>query len=283
VSIVTMRELLESGVHYGHHTSRWNPKMARYIYKQRHSIHIIDLRETARGLVRAYRFLSVLSEQGGDVVLVGTKKQAEDPVSEQAGRANVHYVSERWLGGTLTNFDVVMGRVKRLEELEAMNESGEIETKGKKYASVLRREMSKLQKNLGGIRTMTRVPDAMIVIDPRREQSAMREAKLLGLPVITFQDTDSDPDESDIVIPGNDDAMRSIQLVCSKMMDAILEGRSRSPMSADQAAKVTPKPAKPVAPARPSTPAPAPAAPEPAAAAPAPEAAPAPQAPATEA
>jgi small subunit ribosomal protein S2 len=247
VAVVTMRELLEAGVHYGHHTSRWNPKMKPYIYKRRHSIHIIDLRETVRGLVRAYRLLSALSEQGGEVVVVGTKKSAEDAVAEQAGRANVHYVSERWLGGTLTNFDVVMGRVKRLDELEAMNESGEIEAKGKKYASVLRREMAKLQKNLGGIRYMTRLPDAMVVIDPRREKSAMREAMQIQIPIITFQDTDSDPDDGDIVIPGNDDAMRSVRLICSKLMDAILEGRSRAPMTDEEAQSVTPKQAKPVA------------------------------------
>ena len=233
--VVTMRELLEAGVHYGHHTSRWNPKMERYIYKKRHSIHVIDLRETVRGLVRAARFLSSIGEQGGQVILVGTKKQARTVVAEQAIRGGMHYVCERWLGGTLTNFNVVMSRVKRLKELEEMAETGEIAARGKKYASVLRRETAKLRKNLQGIREMNRVPDAMIIIDPRREKNALREARCLNIPTICFQDTDSDPDDSDIVIPGNDDAMRSIQLICSKLVDALLQGRARRPVAPEEA------------------------------------------------
>ncbi len=230
-----MRELLEAGVHYGHHTSRWNPKMAPYIYKRRHNIHVIDLRQTVRGLVRAHRFLSAIGEQGGEVILVGTKRQARNAVEEQARRAGAHWVSERWLGGMLTNFSVVMGRVRRLDELERIAESGEIESRGKKYASVLRRELGKLRKNLGGVRNMRRLPDAVIIIDPRREKSALREANSVGIPVIAFMDTDSDPDMVDIVIPGNDDAMRSVQLICSKLMDALIEGRSRATTSADGA------------------------------------------------
>jgi small subunit ribosomal protein S2 len=229
VAIVTMRELLEAGVHYGHHTSRWNPKMEPYIYKRRHSIHIVDLRETVRGIVRAYRFVSSVLEQGGEIILVGTKKQAKGPVEQNGIRGNVHYVNERWLGGTLTNFNQVVGRVKRLEELEKMEETGEIEAKGKKYAAVLRRERAKLRKNLQGIRNLKRTPDAMVVIDPRRERSAVHEATLLNIPIIGFQDTDTDPDQIDIVIPGNDDAMRSINLICSKLVDAVLEGKSRAP------------------------------------------------------
>lgn len=233
--VATMRELLEAGVHYGHHTSRWNPKMERYIYKKRHSIHVVDLRETVRGLVRAARFLSSVGEQGGQVILVGTKKQARTAVAEQAIRGGVHYVCERWLGGTLTNFNVVMSRVKRLIELEEMAETGEIEARGKKYASVLRRETAKLTKNLQGIREMKRVPDAMIIIDPRREKNALCEARCLNIPTICFQDTDSDPDGIDIVIPGNDDAMRSIQLVCSTLVDAVLQGQAKRPVTPEEA------------------------------------------------
>jgi small subunit ribosomal protein S2 len=239
-----MRELLEAGVHYGHHTSRWNPKMEPYIYKRRHSIHIIDLRETVRGIVRAYRFISSIFEQGGEMILVGTKKQAEEPISEHGRRGNVHYVNERWLGGTLTNFNQVVGRVKRLEELERLEETGEIEAKGKKYAAVLRRERAKLTKNLQGIRNLKRIPDAMFVIDPRRERSAVREARLVNIPIVAFQDTDTDPDEIDIVIPGNDDAVRSINLICSKLVDAVLEGKSRAPFLTEGGG---PAPAEPVA------------------------------------
>ena len=229
--IVKMRELLEAGVHYGHHTSRWDPKMVRYIYKKRHSIHVIDLRETVRGLVRAARFLSSIAEQGGHVILVGTKKQARSTILEQAQRAGIHYVCERWLGGTLTNFSVVMSRLKRLDELEDMAATGEIEARGKKYASVLRRDLAKLQRNLQGVREMKRVPDAMIIIDPRREKNALREACALDIPTVCLVDTDSNPDDVDIVISGNDDAMRSIQLICSKLMDAILEGQAKMPVS----------------------------------------------------
>ena len=241
--IVKMRELLESGVHYGHHTSRWNPKMKRYIYKDRHSIHVVDLRETVRGLVRATRFLASMAEQGAQFILVGTKKQARQTVVDEASRGELHYVSERWLGGMLTNFRVVMSRVKRLHELEDMDASGEIEVKGKKYASVLRREMAKLQKNLNGVREMKRTPDVMIIIDPRRERNALREAINLDIPTICFLDTDSDPDGIDIVIPGNDDAMRSVQLICSKLIDAIIEGRARMPVAPEVEAEPAPAPA----------------------------------------
>jgi len=234
VPVVTMRELLEAGVHYGHHTSRWNPKMKPYIYEARHSIHVIDLRETVRGLVRARRFLQSVVEQGGEAILIGTKKQARDTVRQQAERAGIPYVAERWLGGTLTNFGVVMGRIKRLQELEQMQETGEIENRGKKYASVLRREMSKLQRNLGGIRMMKRPPDTLIIVDPRRERNALREAATLNLPTICILDTDSDPEGIDIVIPANDDAMGSIQLICSKLMDAILEGKANRPQPEEE-------------------------------------------------
>ncbi len=246
--IVTMRELLEAGVHYGHHASRWNPKMGPYIYKKRQSIHVVDLRQTVRGLVRGRRFLSVVAERGGEILLVVTKSQAKATVQEQGRRAGIHYVSERWLGGTLTNFEVVMGRMKRLEQLEEMEQTGEIENKGKKFAAVLRREMAKLQTNLGGVREMKRSPDAMIIVDPRREKNALREAWALDIPTVCLQDTDSDPERVDIVIPGNDDAMRSIQLICSKLMDAVLEGRAKRPVPPEAqeqvgAPQATPSPA----------------------------------------
>ena len=263
--ITTMRELLEGGVHYGHHTSRWNPQMAPYIFQKRHSIHIVDLRETVRGLVRACRFLSTICEQGAEVILVGTKKQARATVHEQATRGGIHYVAERWLGGMLTNFRVVTGRLNRLKELEELEATGEIESRGKKLASVLRRQLTKLRKNLGGVRDMTRLPDAMIVIDPRREKNALREANALDIPTIVFLDTDASPDMADIVIPGNDDAMRSIQLICTKLMDAVLEGRAKAPLTAEameQAAAPPPAPAPAPAPA--TTPAEPVAAPEPA-------------------
>ncbi len=240
--IITMRELLEAGVHYGHHTSRWNPKMEPYIYKRRHSIHIIDLRETVRGLVRAHRYLKTVAAEGAEVLLVGTKRQAEDTVAEQGERAGIHHVPERWLGGTLTNFKVIMGRMKRLDELEELDKTGEIEAKGKKYASVLRRELAKLRKNLGGIRHMRQPPDVMIVIDPRHERNAVREANALDIPVIALLDTDSDPDRIDIPIPGNDDAMRTIQLIVSKLIDAIIEGQSLMPEVPDEAAAAPPPP-----------------------------------------
>lgn len=235
--LVTMRELLEAGVHYGHHTSRWNPKMKPYIYKARHSIHVVDLRQTVRGLVRARRFLTSIAEQGGEVILVGTKKQARSTIEDQAKHGGCHYVSERWLGGTLTNFNIILNRVARLKELEALDETGEIENRGKKYAAVLRREKAKLLKNLGGIREMKRMPDAMILIDPRREKNAMREALLLDIPIIAFLDTDADPDNIDIPIPGNDEAMRSIRLICTKLMDAVLEGKANRPMPAEETAE----------------------------------------------
>ncbi|MFO7900407.1 MAG: 30S ribosomal protein S2 [Planctomycetota bacterium] len=251
--IITMRELLEAGVHYGHHTSRWNPKMERYIYKRRHSIHIVDLRETVRGLARAYRYLSAVCAEGAETLLVGTKRQAKDTVREQGERAGIHYVAERWLGGTLTNFEVVMGRMKRLDELEELDRTGEIEAKGKKFASVLRRELTKLRKNLGGIRYMREIPDVMIVIDPRHERNAVREAHALDIPVIALLDTDSDPDMIDIPIPGNDDAMRAVQLMVSKLMDAVLEGQAQIPevagepagAPADQAPPATAAPHEP--------------------------------------
>lgn len=246
-----MKELLESGVHYGHHTSRWNPKMKPYIFRARHSIHVIDLRQTVRGLVRGRRFLSSVAEQGGEIVIVGTKRQARQVVQDQANRAGLPYVSERWLGGMFTNFEIIMARLRRLKQLEALQASGEIEARGKKYASVLRRELTKLQRNLGGIRNMRRPPDAIIVIDPRREKNAIAEARALDIPIICFLDTDADPDNIDVVIPGNDDAMRSISLVVTKLVDSIIEGQGKFAETAKGASVPMAEPVPPYAKAAP--------------------------------
>ena len=225
MAIVTLRELLDAGVHYGHRTSRRNPKMDRYIFGKRNAIHIIDLRETIRGLIKATRFLRRIAEDGSSVLLVGTKRQAASVVQEAAGRSQLPYVNNRWLGGTLTNFRTIRSRLGRLEQLEALEETGEIATYSKKMIASLQREKRKIKANLEGIRKMTRLPGALIVIDPRREKIAVYEAFKLGIPVVALTDTDADPDLVDIPIPGNDDAIRCIQLVIDKLTNAFVAGR----------------------------------------------------------
>ena len=226
MAIVTLRELLDAGVHYGHRTSRRNPKMDRYIFGKRNAIHILDLRETIRGLIKASRFLFRIAEDGRPVLLVGTKRQAAGVVQDCAERAQIPYVSHRWLGGTLTNFRTIRSRLGRHEELEALEETGEINSYSKKMIASLQREKRKIKENLEGIRSMNRLPGALIVIDPRREKIAVYEAYKLGIPVVSLIDTDSDPALVDIAIPGNDDAIRSIQLVADKLTDAYVAGRS---------------------------------------------------------
>lgn len=226
MAIVTLRELLDAGVHYGHRTSRRNPKMDRFIFGKRNSIHIVDLRETIRGLIKATRFLYRIAEEGQQVLLVGTKRQAAAVIEECAGRAQTPYVSNRWLGGTLTNFKTIRSRLSRLEELEALESSGEMDKLSKKEISALQREKRKIKSNLEGIRKMTRLPGALVIIDPKREKNAVFEANKLGIPVICLVDTDSDPTTADIAIPGNDDAIRSIQLVTTKLTDSYVAGRS---------------------------------------------------------
>lgn len=224
MAIISVKSLLEAGVHFGHRASRWNPKMAPYIYGKRNLIHIINLRETVKGLLKAYHFLSKVTTDGHEILFVGTKRQAQSVVKQEAARCKMHYVSQRWLGGTLTNFETIRRRLARLEELERMEEDGTMEKLSKKLASSLRRERKKIHRNLEGIRNMTSLPSALIIVDPLKEKNAVLEAGKLGIPIIALMDTDSNPDLIDIPIPCNDDAMRSIEVICSKLTDAICKG-----------------------------------------------------------
>jgi small subunit ribosomal protein S2 len=229
VAEIVVKDFLESGVHFGHRASRWNPKMRPYIYARRNQIHIIDLKETLRGLIRAKKYLSKVVSQGSLVLFVGTKRQAADPVQAAASKCGMPYVNERWLGGTLTNFRTIRSRLKRLEELEAITASGELATYSKKRQSTLLRERKKIFTNLSGIREMNRLPEALIIIDPRREGISVKEARLLGIKVVALIDTDSDPDVVDLPIPGNDDSIRSIDLMLMHLSDAIIEGKATLP------------------------------------------------------
>lgn len=225
MSVVTMKQLLEAGVHFGHQTRRWNPKMKPYIFAERNGIYIVDLQKTVRMFEDAYSFVRDLSARGGTMLFVGTKKQAQEAIAEEARRCGMYYVNERWLGGTLTNFVTIRSRVDRLKQIEEWEQSGKMERLPKKEVILLSREKEKLKKYLGGIRDMTRLPDAMLVIDPRKEHIAITEARRLGIPIVGLVDTNCDPDLIDHVIPGNDDAIRAVRLITSKMADAILEGR----------------------------------------------------------
>jgi len=226
---IVVKEILDAGVHYGHRSSRWNPKMRPYIYGRRNQIHIIDLKETIRGLIRAKKYLMRVAAQGSLILFVGTKRQASASVQELATEINMPYCTERWLGGTLTNFRTVRSRLKRLEELEALRESGEIRTYSKKMQSTLLREYRKIYRNLNGMRDMNRLPECLVVVDPGQEKNAVHEARLLGIKVVSLIDTDSDPDLVDLVIPGNDDSLRSIRLVVQQLTDAIKQGKSMRP------------------------------------------------------
>lgn len=227
--IVHVDELIEAGVHYGHRSSRWNPRMRDYIYGKRNLIHIIDLRETVRGLIRAYRFLSKVAAQGSLILFVGTKRQAQESVQRVATSCSMPYVSERWIGGMFTNFRTIRSRLRRLEELESLLRTGEIHAYSKKRKSTLLRELRKIRRNLSGIRTLNRMPGAMIVIDAHKEATAIREARKMGVPVIALVDTDSDPTAIDLVIPGNDDSVRAIDLVLERLAQAIKEGFNQLP------------------------------------------------------
>jgi small subunit ribosomal protein S2 len=225
-----VRDMLQAGMHFGHHCSRWNPKMKPYIYGRQNSIHIIDIRETLRGLLRAQKFLSRMVTGGSDVLFVGTKRQAREAVREHAERCGMHYVTERWLGGTLTNFRTIRSRLKRLDELEELMGSPRWESDySKKMQSTLARELRKIRRNLVGIRNMTRLPGALIVVDVSKEINAVREANALGIPTVCLIDTDGDTDFASIPIPGNDDSMRSISLVVTKLADAVEEGKRARP------------------------------------------------------
>jgi small subunit ribosomal protein S2 len=225
VTIVLVRELIEAGVHFGHRASRWNPKMRPYIYGRRNLIHVIDVRETIRGLLRARKYLQQVVASGSLVLFAGTKRQASEIVEQQAKRCGMPYVSDRWLGGTLTNFRTIRSRLSRLEELEALRASEEIGAYSKKMQSALNREYRKMFRNLNGIRTMNRLPEALVVVDPKKERNAIREARKLGITTVALIDTDSDPDQVDLPVPGNDDSIRSIELVASLLADAVLAGK----------------------------------------------------------
>ena len=223
--VVTMKNLLEAGVHFGHQTRRWNPKMKPYIFTERSGIYILDLQRTARELEQAYNFTRSLAARGGSVLFVGTKKQAQEPIQSEAERSGMPYVNNRWLGGMLTNFVTMRGRVARMVELETMDADGRMATLPKKEQLLLRKELSKLQNNLNGVRDMTSLPGAIFVVDTKREDIAIHEAQRLKIPIIGLVDTNADPDDVDYVIPGNDDAIRSVALMCHVIADAVIDGR----------------------------------------------------------
>ena len=230
---IVVKEILEAGVHFGHKTSKWNPKMRPYIYGKRNNIHIIDLKETIRGLVRAQKYLYKVAAQGSLVLFVGTKRQAVDTVRGVAESCGMPYCTERWLGGTLTNFRTVRGRLNRLEELEALEESGELATYSKKQQSRLRRELAKINRNLGGIRDMNRLPEAVIIVDPSKEHNCIHECQILGIKTVALIDTDSDPDVVDLPIPGNDDSIRSIKVIMKYLGSAVAQARATLPEPKD--------------------------------------------------
>ncbi len=239
MSVISMKQLLEAGVHFGHQTRRWNPKMAEYIFTERNGIYIIDLQKTVRKMEEAYYFIRDTVVDGGDILFVGTKKQAQDAIRQEAERCGMYYVNNRWLGGMMTNFKTIRKRIDRLNELQKMEEDGIFDVLPKKEVIKLRLEMEKLEKNLGGIREMRRAPAALFVVDPRKERIAILEAKKLGIPIVAIVDTNCDPDEVDYVIPGNDDAIRAVKLIASKMADAVIESRQGEQMEAEEENKQT--------------------------------------------
>ncbi|MBE6905670.1 30S ribosomal protein S2 [Marasmitruncus massiliensis] len=236
MGVVSMKQLLEAGVHFGHQTRRWNPKMARYIFTERNGIYIIDLQKTVKKLDEAYMFVRDLAANGGNVLFVGTKKQAGDSVREEATRAGAYFVNARWLGGMLTNFKTIRRRIERLAQLRKMEEDGTFELLPKKEVSKLNLEIEKLEKFLGGIKDMKKLPAALFIVDPRKEKIAVAEAHKLGIPIVAIVDTNCDPDEIDYVIPGNDDAIRAVKLLSATMADAIIEGRQGSTAVAEEEA-----------------------------------------------
>ncbi|PPA72037.1 30S ribosomal protein S2 [Jeotgalibacillus proteolyticus] len=225
MSVISMKQLLEAGVHFGHQTRRWNPKMKKYIFTERNGIYIIDLQKTVKKVEEAYKFVKEVSANGGTVLFVGTKKQAQESVRDEAGRAGMHYINQRWLGGTLTNFGTIQLRINRLKKIEKMEEDGTFDVLPKKEVVQLKKEYERLVKFLGGIRDMQKLPDALFIIDPRKERIAVAEARKLNIPIVGIVDTNCDPDEIDYVIPANDDAIRAVKLLTSKMADAILESK----------------------------------------------------------
>ncbi|AET70052.1 ribosomal protein S2 [Desulfosporosinus orientis DSM 765] len=235
MAVISMKQLLEAGVHFGHQTRRWNPKMARYIFTERNGIYIIDLQKTVKKVDEAYNFVRNLATEGGTMLFVGTKKQAQESVKEEASRCGMYYVNERWLGGMLTNFQTIQKRVERLHVLERMEAEGVFDVLTKKEVSSLRHEMEKLERFLGGIKNMKKLPDALFIVDPRKERIAVAEARRLNIPIVAIVDTNCDPDEIDVVIPANDDAIRAVKLLTGKMADAIIEGQQGSEEAEEEA------------------------------------------------
>ena len=225
MSVISMKQLLEAGVHFGHQTRRWNPKMAEYIYTERNGIYIINLQKTVKKIIEAYDFIKEVAANGEDILFVGTKKQAQDSIKEEAERVGMYYVNARWLGGMMTNFKTIQKRIERLAQINAMEEDGTFEMLPKKEVINLKGQRDKLEKYLGGIKDMKKLPGALFVVDPRKEKIAIAEAKKLGIPVVAIVDTNCDPEEVDYVIPGNDDAIRAVKLIVSTISNAIIEGR----------------------------------------------------------
>ena len=239
MSVVSMKSLLEAGVHFGHQTRRWNPKMAQYIFTERNGIYIIDLQKTVKKIDDAYNVMKEVVENGGEALFVGTKKQAQEAIENEAKRCGMHFVNQRWLGGMLTNYKTIRKRIDRLHQLEKMEEDGTFEVLPKKEVIKLRHEAERLEKFLGGIKTMTRVPDVLFVVDPRKEKIAVQEAHILGIPVIGIVDTNCDPDEIDYIIPGNDDAIRAVKLLTETMANAVIEAKQGEQNEAEENVETT--------------------------------------------
>ena len=235
MSVISMKQLLEAGVHFGHQTRRWNPKMKPYIFTERNGIYIIDLQKSVGKVDEAYNAISDIVAQGGTVLFVGTKKQAQEAVKTEAERCGMFYVNERWLGGMLTNFKTIQTRVKRLKDIEKMSEDGTFDVLPKKEVTILKKEWEKLENNIGGIKNMDRIPDAIFVVDPKKEHLCIQEAHALGITLLGIVDTNCDPEELDYVIPGNDDAIRAVKLIVSKMADAIIEAKQGESVTAEEA------------------------------------------------
>ncbi len=248
MAVISMKQLLEAGVHFGHQTRRWNPKMARFIFTERNGIYIIDLQKTVHKVDEAYNFMKSVAAEGKDILFVGTKKQAQEAIKDEALRCGMFYVNERWLGGMLTNFNTIQTRIRRLRELEKMEEDGTFEKLPKKEVAQLNHEKEKLERFLGGIKDMKKKPGAMFIVDPRKERIAVAEAKRLHIPIVAIVDTNCDPDEIDYPIPGNDDAIRAVRLLCGKMADAVIEGNqgvsmAEAPVAAPEAEAAEAQPA----------------------------------------
>ena len=237
MSVISMKQLLEAGVHFGHQTRRWNPKMAPYIYTERNGIYIIDLQKSVGKVDEAYKAIFDIAAEGGNILFVGTKKQAQDAVATEAQRCGMYYVNQRWLGGMLTNFKTIQSRIARLRQIETMSEDGTFDVLPKKEVIELKKEWEKLEKNLGGIKDMPAIPDAIFVVDPKKEKICVQEAHTLGIPLIGIADTNCDPEELDYVIPGNDDAIKAVKLIASKMADAVIEAKQGEAEEVDEVAE----------------------------------------------